>query len=218
MCFLFSWPLIHIVKKGLRPECPIRSGASPGPASNDSLETHLSPINDPATRSDVSHAICVSWRTKWLPGYHPREVGPFTLQQFSANIKEIDWSIIETRQSWLKIALCADNTQKKEGFSLKKIYSISLILGSILGGHNLAWSQYATVEVTNGEVIQGHVTFAGEAPAPRILQVSQSPEVCGKSTLYDESLIVSSESQGLTYHHPRWWLSRLVLYLVSSHP
>ena len=86
---------------------------------------------------------------------------------------------------------------KKEGFSLKKIYSISLSLGSILGGHNLAWSQYATVEVTNGGVIQGHVTFAGEAPAPKILQVSQSLEVCGKSTLYDESLIVSSESQGL---------------------
>lgn len=80
---------------------------------------------------------------------------------------------------------------------MNKVWLMSLAFGIVLGGQNLAWSQYKAIEVSNGGVINGHVTVDGDVPTPLVLPVPHSQDICGKVPLYDESLIASAEGGGL---------------------
>ena len=51
---------------------------------------------------------------------------------------------------------------------------------------------YEGGDVKDGGTISGTVKFKGTAPAPKKLDVSKDKEVCGKTPLTDESLIVSN--------------------------
>src|SRR5499433_650533 len=55
-----------------------------------------------------------------------------------------------------------------------------------------AMAAYEGGDVKDGGSISGTVKFKGTAPAPKKLDVSKDKEVCGKSPLTDESLIVSN--------------------------
>ena len=51
---------------------------------------------------------------------------------------------------------------------------------------------YEGGDVKDGGTISGTVKFKGTAPAPKKLDVSKDKEVCGKTPITDESLVVSN--------------------------
>ena len=57
-----------------------------------------------------------------------------------------------------------------------------------------ASAQYSVAPVNNGGTIVGTVTYAGDAPSPKKLEVTKDIKVCGKETKYDESLLVGEDS------------------------
>ncbi len=55
---------------------------------------------------------------------------------------------------------------------------------------------YEAGEVSVGGSISGTITFAGDAPAPKPIEVTKDVKVCAKTPKYDESLVVG-ENKGL---------------------
>ena len=55
-----------------------------------------------------------------------------------------------------------------------------------------AMAAYEGGDVKDGGSISGTVKFKGTAPAPKKLDVSKDKEVCGKTPITDESLVVSN--------------------------
>lgn len=53
-----------------------------------------------------------------------------------------------------------------------------------------AQAQYKEGDVKGGGSIAGAIKFDGAAPAPKVLSVNKDKEVCGKSPIKDESLLV----------------------------
>ena len=51
---------------------------------------------------------------------------------------------------------------------------------------------YEGGDVKDGGTISGIVKFKGTAPAPKKIEASKDKEVCGKTPLTDETLIVSN--------------------------
>lgn len=51
---------------------------------------------------------------------------------------------------------------------------------------------YQAIEVTNGGIIKGTVTYAGQIPPKQKLKVTKDVQVCGKEPHYKEDLVVSS--------------------------
>lgn len=52
---------------------------------------------------------------------------------------------------------------------------------------------YDAGEVANGGSISGTIQFAGDAPAPKLIEATKDKKVCGKTQKFDESLVVSAE-------------------------
>ncbi len=69
---------------------------------------------------------------------------------------------------------------------MKGVWTIVAIMGLVLSGFSAAWAQ----EVGS---LSGRVTFAGEPPAKKQLEVTKDKEVCGKVEHHDESLEVGSD-------------------------
>jgi hypothetical protein len=69
---------------------------------------------------------------------------------------------------------------------MKVVWTALVVVGLILGGFAAAQAQ----EVGS---ISGRITFAGEPPAKKKLDVTKDKEVCGKTELYDESLVVGPD-------------------------
>lgn len=55
---------------------------------------------------------------------------------------------------------------------------------------------YKAGSVSNGGTITGTVTFEGEVPAMKTLEITKNPEVCGVTEKFDESVVVG-EGNGL---------------------
>jgi hypothetical protein len=72
-------------------------------------------------------------------------------------------------------------TVEKEGAMAEKRVTIAMAvaaLGLLISGVAFA---YEAVEVKNGGIIAGKVAFSGRPPAPKVIQVDQHREVCGKT-------------------------------------
>ncbi|MFQ5753633.1 MAG: carboxypeptidase regulatory-like domain-containing protein [bacterium] len=84
---------------------------------------------------------------------------------------------------------------------MKQICFILLLFAGFLGIERFVWSQegsqYQIIEVKNGGKLSGKVTFSGEVPIPKQLEITQDQNVCGKEPKHNESLVVSKESHGL---------------------
>ncbi len=69
---------------------------------------------------------------------------------------------------------------------MKGVWTIVVVMGLILGGFPAAWAQEAGS-------LSGRITFAGEPPAKKKVEVTKDKEVCGKVEHYDEALVVGSD-------------------------
>jgi plastocyanin len=69
---------------------------------------------------------------------------------------------------------------------MNAVWTMVAILGLILGGSTPAAAQ-------EGGSITGKITFAGTPPAKKKLEVTKDKEVCGKTEIMDESLVVGSD-------------------------
>jgi hypothetical protein len=74
---------------------------------------------------------------------------------------------------------------------MKVVWTMVAIMGLILGGVTVALAQDAGS-------LSGRISFAGNAPAMKKIDVTKDKEVCGKTELYDESLEVGSD-KGIKY-------------------
>jgi hypothetical protein len=70
--------------------------------------------------------------------------------------------------------------------SMKAVWTVAAILGLILGGVGVALAQ-------EGGTLSGRITYAGDPPAKKKLEITKDKEVCGKVEHYDESLVVGSD-------------------------
>ena len=69
---------------------------------------------------------------------------------------------------------------------MRVVWTVVAIMGLVLGGVVAASAQDAGS-------LSGRITFAGDPPAKKKLDVTKDKEVCGKTELYDESLVVGSD-------------------------
>jgi hypothetical protein len=69
---------------------------------------------------------------------------------------------------------------------MKVVWTVVAIVGLILGGISVAFAQDAGS-------LSGRISFAGDPPAKKKLDVTKDKEVCGKTELYDESLVVGPD-------------------------
>lgn len=69
---------------------------------------------------------------------------------------------------------------------MKVVWTVGAIVGLILGGISVAFAQDAGS-------LSGRISFAGDPPAKKKLDVTKDKEVCGKTELYDESLVVGPD-------------------------
>ncbi len=74
---------------------------------------------------------------------------------------------------------------------MKVVWTVVAIMGLILGGMTVASAQ----DVGS---LSGRISFAGNAPAMKKIDVTKDKEVCGKTELYDESLEVGPD-KGIKY-------------------
>jgi hypothetical protein len=74
---------------------------------------------------------------------------------------------------------------------MKVVWTMVAIMGLILGGVTVALAQDAGS-------LSGRISFAGNAPAMKKIDVTKDKEVCGKTELYDESLEVGPD-KGIRY-------------------
>lgn len=64
---------------------------------------------------------------------------------------------------------------------------------------------YSPANVSNGGTISGMVTFEGDAPEMKVLEITKDEAVCGASEKYDESLVVGEDNA----------LKNTIVYLVD---
>ena len=78
------------------------------------------------------------------------------------------------------------------------IFAASAIgAGKDEAGESLVFPEsYEAGSVANGGTISGTVSFEGEVPAMKKLEITKNPEVCGLTDKFDESVVVS-EGNGL---------------------
>ena len=69
---------------------------------------------------------------------------------------------------------------------MRAVWTVVAILGLILGGVTVTLAQ-------DGGVLSGRITYAGDPPAKKKLDITKDKEVCGKTEIYDESLVVGSD-------------------------
>jgi len=69
---------------------------------------------------------------------------------------------------------------------MKAVWTAVAILGLLLSGFGVAMAQ-------DGGTLSGRITFAGDPPAKKKLDITKDKEVCGKTEIYDESLVVGSD-------------------------
>jgi len=69
---------------------------------------------------------------------------------------------------------------------MRVVWTVVAIMGLVLGGVVAASAQDAGS-------LSGRISFAGDPPAKKKLDVTKDKEVCGKTELYDESLVVGSD-------------------------
>ena len=69
---------------------------------------------------------------------------------------------------------------------MKAVWTAVAILGLLLSGFGVALAQ-------DGGTLSGRITFAGDPPAKKKLDITKDKEVCGKTEIYDESLVVGSD-------------------------
>jgi hypothetical protein len=74
---------------------------------------------------------------------------------------------------------------------MKVVWTVVAIMGLILGAMTVASAQ----DVGS---LSGRISFAGNAPAMKKIDVTKDKEVCGKTELYDESLEVGPD-KGIKY-------------------
>jgi plastocyanin len=69
---------------------------------------------------------------------------------------------------------------------MRAAWTVVAILGLILGGVTVALAQ-------DGGALSGRITYAGDPPAKKKLDITKDKEVCGKTEIYDEALVVGSD-------------------------
>jgi hypothetical protein len=70
--------------------------------------------------------------------------------------------------------------------SMKAVWTVVAVLALILGGLGVALAQ-------DGGSLSGRITYAGDPPAKKKLDVTKDKEVCGTVEHFDESLVVGSD-------------------------
>ncbi|MGE5849944.1 MAG: hypothetical protein ACM362_07450 [Candidatus Methylomirabilota bacterium] len=69
---------------------------------------------------------------------------------------------------------------------MKAVWTVIAILSLILSGVTVAQAQ-------DGGTLSGRISYAGDPPAKKKLDITKDKEVCGKIDHYDESLVVGSD-------------------------
>jgi len=69
---------------------------------------------------------------------------------------------------------------------MRVVWTVVAIMGLVVGGVVAASAQDAGS-------LSGRISFAGDPPAKKKLDVTKDKEVCGKTELYDESLVVGAD-------------------------
>jgi hypothetical protein len=69
---------------------------------------------------------------------------------------------------------------------MRVVWTVVAIMGLVLGGVVAASAQDAGS-------LSGRITFAGDPPAKKKLDITKDKEVCGKTEIYDESLVVGAD-------------------------
>ncbi|HWU39501.1 MAG TPA: hypothetical protein VN203_17775, partial [Candidatus Acidoferrum sp.] len=69
---------------------------------------------------------------------------------------------------------------------MRTIWRMGATLGLILGGVAIAQAQDAGS-------LSGRITFAGTPPPKKKIDATKDKEVCGKTEIYDESLVVGPD-------------------------
>jgi plastocyanin len=69
---------------------------------------------------------------------------------------------------------------------MNAVWTLAAIMGLILGGFTPAIAQ-------EGGSLTGRISFAGSPPPKKKLDITKDKEVCGKTEIFDESLVVGSD-------------------------
>ena len=69
---------------------------------------------------------------------------------------------------------------------MKGVWVVVAIVSLVLSGATVALAQ-------DGGTLSGRITFAGDPPAKKKLEITKDKEVCGKTEIYDEALVVGSD-------------------------
>lgn len=69
---------------------------------------------------------------------------------------------------------------------MRVVWTVVAIMGLVVGGVVAASAQDAGS-------LSGRITFAGDPPAKKKLDITKDKEVCGKTEIYDESLVVGAD-------------------------
>ena len=80
----------------------------------------------------------------------------------------------------------------------KRIWSVLLVLGLVLGLTSMALAKYEVLEVKNGATIRGMVTWKGHIPEFEPLKVNANRNFCGKNSP-QRALQVDAKSKGLRF-------------------
>ncbi len=82
------------------------------------------------------------------------------------------------------------NTRQRAFRKSAGFITTSLCLSFFSGS---AYAQYSVAPVTDGGSIVGVVTYEGDAPAPKKIQVTKDVAICSKTAKYEESLLVDEK-------------------------
>jgi len=87
----------------------------------------------------------------------------------------------------LRLTIGGQEAQREGGkTSMKVVWVVVAIVGLVLSGATVALAQ-------DGGTISGRISFAGDPPAKKKLEVTKDKEVCGKTEIYDEALVVGPD-------------------------
>jgi plastocyanin len=80
---------------------------------------------------------------------------------------------------------------------MRKAPIVALLAGFLVVGLWVAADRQGAAQA--GGTIVGVVKFAGDAPAPKKLEPTKDQQVCGKTPLYDQSLMVDTGTKGVRW-------------------
>ena len=80
---------------------------------------------------------------------------------------------------------------------MRKALTLAVLAGFLVVGFLVAPDRQGAAQA--GGTITGVVKFAGDAPAPKKIEPTKDQQVCGKTPLYDQSLMVDKGTKGVRW-------------------